>query len=90
MNKESPNIQFSQTNSLRLVSIICLGIGIFFVLLDKYLAFCIFILAALCLEIIRSRLYAILLHNYQVKLHHHTDIKRQAHEVISSQRIRNQ
>jgi hypothetical protein len=67
MNK----VQFSETNFLRLASVICLGIADILLVADLWwMFFNLFVIAVLS-ELLRKRLYEAMLYNYEVENRNH-------------------
>ena len=60
-------VQFSETNFLRLASVICLGIADILLVADLWwMFFNLFVIAVLS-ELLRKRLYEAMLYNYEVE-----------------------
>ena len=60
-------VQFSETNFLRLVSVICLGIADILLVADHWWMFFNLFIIALLSELLRKRLYEAMLYNYEVE-----------------------
>ena len=60
-------VQFSETNFLRLVSVICLGIADILLVADFWWMFFNLFIIALLSELLRKRLYEAMLYNYEVE-----------------------
>ena len=60
-------VQFSETNFLRLSSIICLGIADILLVADLWWMFFNLFIVALLSELLRKRLYEAMLYNYEVE-----------------------
>ena len=64
-------VQFSETNFLRLASVICLGIADILLVADLWwMFFNLFVIAVLS-ELLRKRLYEAMLYNYEVENRNH-------------------
>jgi hypothetical protein len=60
-------VQFSETNFLRLASVICLGIADILLVADLWWMFFNLFAIALLSELLRKRLYEAMLYNYEVE-----------------------
>jgi len=60
-------VQFSETNFLRLASVICLGIADILLVADLWWMFFNLFIIALLSELLRKRLYEAMLYNYEVE-----------------------
>jgi len=60
-------VQFSETNYLRLTSILCLGIADILLVADLWWMFFNLFVIALLSELLRKRLYEAMLYNYEVE-----------------------
>lgn len=60
-------VQFSETNFLRLVSVICLGIADILLVADHWWMFFNLFIIVLLSELLRKRLYEAMLYNYEVE-----------------------
>jgi hypothetical protein len=60
-------VQFSETNFLRLASVLCLGIADILLVADLWLMFFNLFAIALLSELLRKRLYEAMLYNYEVE-----------------------
>ena len=60
-------VQFSETNFLRLASVICLGIADILLVADFWWMFFNLFIIALLSELLRKRLYEAMLYNYEVE-----------------------
>ena len=60
-------VQFSETNFLRLASVICLGIADILLVADLWWMFFNLFIVALLSELLRKRLYEAMLYNYEVE-----------------------
>ena len=60
-------LQFSETNFLRLSSVICLGIADILLVADLWWMFFNLFIVALLSELLRKRLYEAMLYNYEVE-----------------------
>ena len=60
-------MQFSETNFLRLSSVICLGIADILLVADLWWMFFNLFIVALRSELLRKRLYEAMLYNYEVE-----------------------
>ena len=60
-------VQFSETNFLRLSSVICLGIADILLVADLWWMFFNLFIVALLSELLRKRLYEAMLYNYEVE-----------------------
>lgn len=64
-------VQFSETNFLRLASVLCLGIADILLVADLWwMFFNLFVIAVLS-ELLRKRLYEAMLYNYEVENRNH-------------------
>jgi hypothetical protein len=60
-------VQFSETNFLRLASVLCLGIADILLVADLWWMFFNLFAIALLSELLRKRLYEAMLYNYEVE-----------------------
>ena len=60
-------VQFSETNYLRLTSILCLGVADILLVADLWWMFFNLFVIALLSELLRKRLYEAMLYNYEVE-----------------------
>jgi hypothetical protein len=60
-------VPFKETSWLRLISVLCLGIANIILVADLWWMFFNFFMIALLFELLRRRLYEVLLYNYQIK-----------------------
>lgn len=60
-------VEFSETNWLRLLSVLCLGIADITLVADRWWLFFNLFLIALSSELLRKRLYEAMLYNYEVE-----------------------
>ena len=60
-------VQFSETNYLRLTSILCLGVADILLVADLWWMFFNLFIIALLSELLRKRLYEAMLYNYEVE-----------------------
>ena len=60
-------VQFSETNFLRLASVLCLGIADILLVADLWWMFFNLFIIALLSELLRKRLYEAMLYNYEVE-----------------------
>ena len=60
-------VQFSETNYLRLTSILCLGVSDILLVADLWWMFFNLFIIALLSELLRKRLYEAMLYNYEVE-----------------------
>ena len=60
-------VQFSETNFLRLVSVLCLGIADILLVADHWWMFFNLFIIVLLSELLRKRLYEAMLYNYEVE-----------------------
>lgn len=60
-------VEFSETNWLRLLSVLCLGIADITLVADRWWLFFNLFLIALLSELLRKRLYEAMLYNYEVE-----------------------
>lgn len=64
-------VQFSETNFLRLASVLCLGIADILLVADLWWMFFNLFIIALLSELLRKRLYEAMLYNYEVENRNH-------------------
>lgn len=60
-------VQFTETNWLRLTSVLCLGVADILLVADLWWVFFNLFLIALLSELLRKRLYEAMLYNYEVE-----------------------
>ena len=60
-------VPFKQTNWLRLISVLCLGIANIILVADLWWMFFNFFIIALISELLHRRIYEVLLYNHQVE-----------------------
>lgn len=61
----SAKIEFSQTSTLRLMSVLCLCISDLCLIKDRWRYFFLFFLLMVSIELFRAKLYKALLHHYE-------------------------
>jgi hypothetical protein len=77
-------VQFSETNFLRLASVLCLGIADILLVADLWWMFFNLFAIALLSELLRKRLYEAMLYNYEVENRNRkvTQMKERADQLI--------
>ncbi len=60
-------VQFAETNCLRLTSVLCLGVADILLVADLWWMFFNLFVIALLSELLRKRLYEAMLYNYEVE-----------------------
>jgi len=61
----SAKIEFNQTSTLRLMSVLCLCISDLCLIKDRWRYFSLFFLLMISIELFRAKLYKALLHHYE-------------------------
>ena len=61
----SAKIEFNQTSTLRLISVLCLCISDLCLIKDRWRYFFLFFLLMVSIELFRAKLYKALLHHYE-------------------------
>ena len=61
----SDKVEFNQTSILRLLSVFCLGISDLCLINNRWRYFFIFFLLMVSIELFRSKLYKVLLHDHE-------------------------
>jgi hypothetical protein len=61
----SAKIEFNQTSTLRLMSVLCLCISDLCLIKDRWRYFFLFFLLMISIELFRAKLYKALLHHYE-------------------------
>ena len=61
----SAKIEFNQTSTLRLMSVLCLCISDLCLIKDRWRYFSLFFLLMVSIELFRAKLYKALLHHYE-------------------------
>ena len=61
----SDKVEFNQTSILRLLSVICLGISDLCLINNRWRYFFLFFLLMVSIELFRSKLYKVLLHDHE-------------------------
>lgn len=61
----SAKIEFSQTSTLRLMSVLCLCISDLCLIKDRWRYFFLFFVLMISIELFRAKLYKALLHHYE-------------------------
>ena len=61
----SDKVEFNQTSILRLLSVFCLGISDLCLIINRWRFFFLFFLLMVSIELFRSKLYKVLLHDHE-------------------------
>jgi hypothetical protein len=61
----SAKIEFNQTSTLRLISVLCLCIADLYLINDRWQFFFLFFLLMIAIELFRGKLYKVLLHHHE-------------------------
>ena len=61
----SDKVEFNQTSILRLLSVFCLGISDLYLINNRWRYFFLFFLLMVSIELFRSKLYKVLLHDHE-------------------------
>ena len=62
----SDKIEFNQTSTLRLMSVLCLCISDLCLIKDRWRYFFLFFILMISIELFRAKLYKALLHHYEI------------------------
>jgi hypothetical protein len=74
------NVEFVETNVLRLKAVLCLGIANIFLIIENWLIFFFSLILSICFEILNRKLYEVLLHNHAVAQHKKNIQERKIHQ----------
>jgi hypothetical protein len=75
-------VEFVETNVLKLKAVLGLGIANVFLILESWLMFFFSLILAFIFEVLRRKLYEVLLHNHAVAQHQQNIKERKTHQEM--------